>query len=76
MGRLNHRTRFRRKLRTARSIINDSRLDDETKRLALALLNFANEDGVIINDDVNAMIHEALTGNEKLREGSADGGAG
>lgn len=73
MGRLNRRADYERKLRAARAFITDPRLDDNTKSLALALLNFTNKDGVIVNADVNAMIHEALSNDEEQKEEAAHG---
>jgi hypothetical protein len=65
MSSAGHRTRHNRKLAIAKAIVSHPGLTDSEKRLALHLLRFADENGVIHNQKLNAYIDRALREEEK-----------
>lgn len=64
-----HRPR-RRKQAIARGLINHPTLTEEEKTLALYLLRFADDEGVIKNPELNALIEEV---ERDVRNGSLNG---
>ncbi|NUL43862.1 hypothetical protein F7P69_01420 [Cellulosimicrobium funkei] len=71
MAQLNRRARHRRKRRWVKGILEDPQLSYEEKVTLLWLSQYADENGVITNPAVNAMIHEAVTGEGEEDLGSA-----
>ena len=60
----------RQKQAIARALITHPTLTAQEKKLALYLLRFADEDGVIKNPEINAMIEEV---DQAIRDGSLNG---
>lgn len=72
MAQLNRRARHKRKQRWVRGILEDPQLSYEEKVTLLWLSQYADENGNITHPEVNAMIHEAVTGEGEEDLGSSE----
>lgn len=70
MARMTMRRPRRQKEAIARAIITHPTLSRQEKKLALYLLRFADDEGVIKNPELNALIEEV---ERDVRSGSIDG---
>ncbi|MFC7402909.1 hypothetical protein [Citricoccus sp. GCM10030269] len=64
MAQLNRRARYKRKQRWVQGIVDDPRFSLDEKKALLWLSQYADENGNITDPRVNAMIHEAVSGEE------------